>query len=111
MNWVTYRHLWWDVFVLYALPVLLTAALFIACVLVLRAVVRSWRAAQRIIAITQAGGRNPDCRWCSLAGRTTTGCTCTQVCTYEKCIGDHTSLQGLSASDMELLQKWIKEGR
>lgn len=48
------------------------------------------------------------CTWCQPvpAGM----CTCTSVCGHEKCIGDHTSMAVLTAADMRMLHKWIKEG-
>jgi hypothetical protein len=51
---------------------------------------------------------NP-CTWCkpSPAGI----CTCTSVCGHVNCVGDHTSMATLTAADMRLLHKWIREGQ
>ena len=49
------------------------------------------------------------CTWCQV--RPQGLCTCTSVCGHKRCIGDHTSLATLTAADMRLLDKWIREGR
>jgi len=51
---------------------------------------------------------NP-CTWCQV--RPEGMCTCTSMCGHVNCVGDHTSLATLTAADMRLLDKWIKEGR
>jgi hypothetical protein len=49
------------------------------------------------------------CTWCQpVPGGM---CTCTSVCGHIRCIGDHTSMAVLTAADMRMLHKWIKEGR
>lgn len=48
------------------------------------------------------------CTWCKPEPRGM--CTCAGVCGHIRCIGDHTTLGTLTAQDMRLLRKWIREG-
>ena len=51
---------------------------------------------------------NP-CTWCKPvpAG----DCTCAGKCGHVRCVGDWTSMATLTAADMRLLHKWIREGQ
>jgi hypothetical protein len=50
---------------------------------------------------------NP-CTWCKPSPEGI--CTCTGKCGHVRCVGDHTSMATLTAKDMRLLHKWIREG-
>jgi hypothetical protein len=50
---------------------------------------------------------NP-CTWCKPSPEGM--CTCTGECGHVRCVGDYTSLATLTAKDMRLLHKWIREG-
>jgi hypothetical protein len=48
------------------------------------------------------------CTWCQVVP--VEPCDCAGKCGHVRCVGDYTTLATLTAADMRLLHKWIKEG-